>query len=110
MRRLGFAGLALLLAGTLGMTSVSLLSGDEMSPVRDDDALQILGGAYCAKYTAASTTACGGTVTGKGNCPYGDTYTTTGGNTMGTVLSANCSSCGTNCSPSADELLQPPCN
>jgi hypothetical protein len=109
MRRklFGFTGLALLLAGALGSASVSALSGDEMSPVSDDSAIQVLGGAYCPSYYVVSTTACGGAVSGKLNCPYQNTYAS-GRGSMGTVQAATCFSCGVTCG--TNQLLSPGCN
>ena len=94
-KRFGFTGLALLLAGAVGMASVAARSGDEMSPVSDADAIQVLGGG-CGYYhpvlTGCGKTGCPGAV-----CTFN--YNLATGGSYGGPVDNMCTSCGTTCGP-----------
>jgi|ERR1700691_1934027 hypothetical protein len=93
-KRFGFTGLALLLAGAVGMASVAARSGDGMSPVSDADAIQVLGGGGCGYYSSVLT-GCGESGCPGAYCSFN--FNLTIGANYGAPVKYYCTSCGTTC-------------
>ena len=93
----GFSGLALVAAAALGLASLRAVDVG-FAAVGDDDAGQVLGGAYCPKMLVTSTNECGGGV-GKstGTCPYLNKFTTDNNGIENEVVSSSCVYCCTTC-------------